>query len=72
MYFLKSRLQKIWLDKCLKCRALEDIWTDNMANGLKHCCNLNGSTFTIFIKHFEVCALEKVCFSDTENPKTVC
>ena len=72
MYFLKSRLQKIWLDKCLKSRALEDIWTDNIANGSKHCCNLNGSTFTIFIKHFEVYTLEKVCFSDTQNPKTVC
>ena len=24
-----------------------------MANGWKHCCDLNGSTFTIFIKHFE-------------------
>ena len=53
MYFGKSRLQKIWSDKCLKCRVLEDLYTDNMENGFKHCCNLNGSTFTIFSKHFE-------------------
>ena len=31
--------------------CLEDPWTDNMANGLKHCCNLNDSMFTIFINH---------------------
>ena len=24
-----------------------------MENGLKHCCNLSGSTLSIFIKHFE-------------------
>ena len=53
MYFGKSKLQKIWSDKCLKSRVLGDLYTDNMAIGLKHCCNLNGSTFTIFIKHFE-------------------
>ena len=52
MYFEKSRLLKIWLDKCLKTRVSDDPYTDNMANGLKHCCNLNGSTFAIFIKHF--------------------
>ena len=25
--------------------------THNMANGSKHCCNLNNSTFTVFINH---------------------
>ena len=53
MYFGKSRLQEIWLGKCLKSRVLGDLYTENMGNGLKHCWNLNGSTFTIFIKHFE-------------------
>ena len=53
MYFGKSWLRKIWLDKCLKSRVLEDPQTDNVENGLKHCCNLNGSTFSIFVKHFE-------------------
>ena len=52
MYFGKSRLRKIWLHKCLKSHVSEDPWTDNMANGWKHWCNLNGSTFAIFIKHF--------------------
>ena len=53
MYFGKSRLPKILSDKCLKSRVLDGLYTDNMANGLKHCCNLNGRTFTIFIKNFE-------------------
>ena len=53
MYFGKSRLRKIWLDKYLKSRFSEDSYKNNMGNGLKHCCNLNGSTFSVFIKHFE-------------------
>ena len=36
MYFGKSRLRKIWSDKGLKSRVLEEPQTDNMANGLKH------------------------------------
>ena len=59
MYFGKSRLRKIWLDKCLKSRVLEHPQTDNVENGLKHSCNLNGCTFPIFIKHFE--AFNKYC-----------
>ena len=51
--FAEIPAQKIWSDKCLKRRNLEDLYTDNMANVLKHCCNLNARTFTIFIKHFE-------------------
>ena len=54
MYFPKYRLQKTWLEKCLKSRVLEDLQADNMGNGLKHCCNLNGSNFKIFFNHFEV------------------
>ena len=53
MYFWKYRLKKIWLDKCLKRRVSEDPWTDNTANGSTHCCNLNGSTSTLFINHCE-------------------
>ena len=53
MYFGKSRLRKTWLDKCLKSGVLEDPSTNNMANALKHCCNVNGSTFKKFIKYFE-------------------
>ena len=51
MYFRKYRLRKTWLDKCLKSRVPEDPSTDNMANGPKHYCNLNDSTFRIFINH---------------------
>ena len=62
MFFLKYRLRKIWLDKCLKSRVLEDPYKDNMANGWIHCCNLNGSTFSIFIKHFEGRSVGKSLF----------
>ena len=71
MYIRKSRLRKTWLDNCLKSRVSEDRYTDNMENGSKHCCNLNDRTFTIFINHCECNELEKLCFSDKENPKTV-
>ena len=30
-----------------------DTSADNITNGLNHCCNLNESTFTIFINHCE-------------------
>ena len=45
MYFLKYWLQKTWLDKCRKSRNSEDTEKDNMANGLRDCCNQNGSIF---------------------------
>ena len=38
---------RIDLKKCVS----QDASTDNIANGSKHCCNLNDSTFTIFINH---------------------
>ena len=72
MYFRKYRLQKTWLDKSLKSRVLDDPWRDNMGNGSKHCCNLNNSTSTIFLITVKVVALEKVSFSDIQNPETVC
>ena len=53
MYLGKSRLQKIWLEKCLISRVSEDLETDNIENWLKHFGNLNRRTFTIFAKHFE-------------------
>ena len=71
MYFGKSRLGKIWLDKCLKSRVLEDPETDNMENGSKHCWNLNDTNFTIFINHCECSCIGKSLFSDNQNPKTV-
>ena len=53
MYFRNSGLQKTWLDKSLKSPVSEELSTDNIANGSKDCCNLNESTFTIFINHCE-------------------
>ena len=49
MSFRKLGSQKTLLNKCLESSVLEDPSTDNSGNGLKHCCNLNGSTFTISI-----------------------
>ena len=53
MYYGKSRHRKKWLEKCLKSRVSQDPQTNNMANGSKIFCNLNGSTFEIFINDFE-------------------
>ena len=53
MYLQKYRLREKCLDRCLKSRVSEDPQTDNKANGSKHCCNLNSSTFTLFINHCE-------------------
>ena len=52
MYFGKTRLPKKWLDESLKARVSEDPYTDNMATLLKHCWNLNGSTFAVSMNHF--------------------
>ena len=71
MYFPKYRLRKTWLDKCLKSHVSEDPYTDNMENWSKQSSNLNDSTFTKFINTLKVVGLEKVSFSDTQNPKTV-
>ena len=62
MYFGKSRLRKIWLDKCPKSCVLEDLQTDNMANGWKHFYNLNDSTFRIFTLYCECGCIEKSLF----------
>ena len=51
MSFGNYRLRKRWLDKCLTSHASEHPSTNNMANGSKHCCNMNDSNFTIFINH---------------------
>ena len=48
-----SRFRKTSLDKCLKSSVSEDPRTDDITNGLKDCCNLNESTFTIFINDGE-------------------
>ena len=65
-------LRQTWLDKCLKSRVLGDPFTDNMANGLKHCCNVNGSIVPCLIVTVKVTALGKTSFSDIQNRKALC
>ena len=72
MYFPKYRLRKTWLDKCLKSRLSDDLWTENMENSSKQWSNLNESSFAKFINTGKVAAFKNVSFSDTENPQTVC
>ena len=38
---------------------------------VEQCHNLNDSTFPIFMNHCEVIALEKISFSDRQNPNVV-
>ena len=72
MYLPKYRPRNTWLDKCPKSCVLEDPWTEKMENWSKQCSNLNDRTFTKFINTVKVGALEKVSFSDKQNPQTVC
>ena len=53
MDFRNCSLQETWLEKSLKSPVSEDPSTGNMVNVPKHCSNLNDSTFSIFIDHFE-------------------
>ena len=51
MLFSNYRLQKTWLDKCLKSPVSEDPSTSDMVNGPKRCFSPRASTFTIFVNH---------------------
>ena len=62
MYLQNCRLRKTFLDKCLKSRFPEYPGINNMANGSKHCCNLNDSIFTTFINHLESNCVGKSLF----------
>ena len=53
MYFPNYGLPKTLLDKYQKSIASEYPRASNMVKGPKHCCNLNGGTFMIFIDHCE-------------------
>ena len=52
-YFQNYRLSKPWLDEYQKSTASEYPWRSNMVNRPKHCWNLNGGLFIIFIDHCE-------------------
>ena len=60
--FPKLRLRKTSLGKFLKSRVSEDRSKHNITNVLKHCCNLNDSTFTVFINHCEDNCVRKSLF----------
>ena len=47
------RLQKAWLDKCLKRLVSENPLRVNMLRRTKHCEKLHKSTFIIFFNHSE-------------------
>ena len=51
--FPKWGNSEIWLDKYPKSTTSEHRCRSNMVNGVKHCWNLNGGTFIIFIDHSE-------------------
>ena len=53
MYFRNYRLPNVRLERNQKSIASEYPRTSNMVNGPKHCWNLNGGTFVIFIDHCE-------------------
>ena len=73
MHFQNSGLRKTLLKKCLKSSVSEDPWTDNITNGLKHCCNLNDSSFTIFMNECQGnCVGKSLFFSDIQKRKAVC
>ena len=72
MYFRNYRLKKTWLDQRQKIRVSEDPSTDDMANGSKQFCNLNEAPLQYLLISVNVVVLEKVSFSDIQNPKTVC
>ena len=72
MYSRNYRLKKTWLDQRQKIRVSEDTSTDDMANGSKQFCNLNEAPLQYLLISVNVVVLEKVSFSDIQNPKTVC
>ena len=53
MCFRNYGLRKKWFDKCLKTPVSDQTSTSNMVKGPKHICNLDDSTFTILIDHWE-------------------
>ena len=53
MYFKNYGLTKTLLGEYLKSTVSQYPSTSNMKNALKHCANLHGGTFTIFMDHRE-------------------
>ena len=53
MRFQNYGLWKTWLDNCLERPIWDDLSTENMVNGAKHCWNVNEMLITMFIDHCE-------------------
>ena len=70
MYFHKYRLLKTLLDKSLKSRASKDPSTLNMSRN--SVAMWMAAPLRYLLITMEIITLEKVSFSDIENPKTVC
>ena len=51
MYFRNYGLRKTWLDKYLKLIVSHYPSRSKIVKALKHCSNLNDSTFAIFMSH---------------------
>ena len=62
MYSRNTGSKKYCLVNLIKSRVSEDPQTDNAANVSEHYCNLNDSTFTIFINHCEDSFIRKSLF----------
>ena len=70
--FSEIPAQKNMLRRMSKRPCFRGPFTDNKANGSKQCGNLDNSIFTYLLVTAKVLALEKVPFSDTQNPKALC
>ena len=53
MSFQNYAHRKTWLDICPKSPVSKHPLTGNIVNRLKHCCDLDKSTVTIFTDHLE-------------------
>ena len=68
MSFQNYAHRKTWLDICPKSPVSKDPLTGNIVNRLKHCCDLDKSTVTIFTDHLESNSVVKSLFySDAKS-----
>ena len=55
-----------------KATVSEHLWTVNMLKGPKHCLNMDGSIFVMFLITLKKNHLQKVYFRSIWNLETVC
>ena len=72
MYFRKYRLRKIWLDKCLKGRVSEILRKTIWQIGRNFLTIWMAAPLNYLLITLKLVALEKLSFSNTQIPKTVC